>query len=182
MHREQVEYVSDVSLAISRQAYQAVGPLDERILARCLRTRADIDWCNRVRNAGYHVVYAPKSRLIRRTAARADAGTSASGDTNADDGPGDFSFHRNRFRFLLKHWSLHRLVDDFMPAEQRWLGASRSAPPSIQRRSASRLPPATCTSGRDRRRPRRSVPHRLRGTPRSCRRTAQPAHPIPGIR
>ena len=121
-----VEYVSDVSLAISRQAYQAVRALDEGLSPAVYTDTnwADIDWCSRVRSAGYHVVYTPKSRLIRRTAdARADAGTSATGDTNADDGPGDFSFHRNRLRFILKHWSLHRLVDDFMPAEQRWLGA-----------------------------------------------------------
>lgn len=110
--RRQVQFVQSASLAISAEAYEQVGDLDE-----CFTPGhyADTDWCYRVRSAGYGVTYVPDSRLIHKER-----------DTQLDDTPGSaaesvYALHRNRLRFVLKHWSLHALVDDFMPAEQRWL-------------------------------------------------------------
>lgn len=116
------EYVGCVSLAVSREALASAGLMDAAFSPAFYE---DADWCYRVRNAGFHVVYAPKSRLIHYT----------SGITGDEVDP--FAYHRNRLRFLLKHWSLHRLVDDFIPAEKNWL-ATLGARRQTQERSLHR--------------------------------------------
>ena len=104
----EVDFVIGAALAITSSAYQAVGDLDERFSPAYYE---DVDWCYRVRNAGYRVVYVPDAALVHN-----EGSTLSAADHDAE-----YLLHRNRLRFVLKHWSLHQLVDAFMPEEQRWL-------------------------------------------------------------
>ena len=104
----EVDFVTGAALALTRQAYQAVGGFDEQFSPAYYE---DVDLCYRVRHAGFRVVYVPNSALVHKASS-----TLLDGGHDAE-----FMLHRNRLRFVLKHWSVHRLVDDFMPAEQRWL-------------------------------------------------------------
>ena len=104
----EVDFVTGAALAITRSAYRAVGGFDEQFSPAYYE---DVELCHRVRRAGFRVVYVPDSALIHKeSSALLDGGHDA-----------EFMLHRNRLRFVLKHWSVHQLVDDFMPAEQRWL-------------------------------------------------------------
>ena len=106
----EVDFVTGAALAITRSAYTAIGDLDERFAPAYYE---DVDWCWRARQAGFRVVYVPDSVLIHKEASvLLDKGYDA-----------ELTVHRNRLRFVLKHWSLHQLVDEFMPAEQRWLNS-----------------------------------------------------------
>ncbi|MBN1888135.1 MAG: glycosyltransferase family 2 protein [Thermoflexales bacterium] len=103
-----VDYVTGAALAISRQAFTAVGEIDEGYSPAYFE---DVDWCWLARKAGFQVAYIPTSVLIHKEASTiADASYKAA-----------YLFHRNRLRFVLKHWPLERLVDEFVPAERTWL-------------------------------------------------------------
>jgi hypothetical protein len=52
-------------LAVSREAMEAVGPLDEELFAYV----EDVDWALRVRRAGFEVVFAPGARAWHRISA-----------------------------------------------------------------------------------------------------------------
>ncbi|MFN2200786.1 MAG: glycosyltransferase family 2 protein [Caldilineaceae bacterium] len=109
-HMREVDYVTGASLAISPVAFRRVGKLDEMFSPIYYE---DVDWCYRVRRAGYRVVYAPHSRLIHKA-----------NSTMLHRGyESEYMVHRLRLRFLLKHWSLDELVDTFIPAERRWLNS-----------------------------------------------------------
>lgn len=106
----EVDFVTGAALAITRAAYEAIGDLDEGFAPAYYE---DVDWCWRAREAGFRVVYVPDSVLVHKeTSVLLDRGYDA-----------ELTLHRNRLRFVLKHWSLHQLVDEFMPAEQRWLNS-----------------------------------------------------------
>ena len=107
---EDVEYVAGSSLAISRAAYAKIGGLDEGFAPAYFE---DVDWCYRARAAGFRVVYAPASEL-----------THYERSTLADQSHrGNYLFQRNRLRFVLKHWPLQKFLDEFVPAESRWLNS-----------------------------------------------------------
>jgi len=103
-----VDYVTGAALAITRRAFGAVGGLDEGFAPAYYE---DVDWCYQVRRAGFRVVYTPQAVLIHK---EASAVTDVSHERMC-------VFHRNRLRFVLKHWLLDRLVDEFVPAERTWL-------------------------------------------------------------
>lgn len=106
----EVDFVTGSSLAITHAAYEAIGDLDEGFTPAYYE---DVDWCRRARQAGFRVVYVPDSVLVHKEA-------SVLLDKSYD---AELLAHRNRLRFVLKHWSLDQLVDEFMPAEQRWLNS-----------------------------------------------------------
>ncbi len=103
----EVDYVTGATLAISRQAYEAIGELDEGFAPAYFE---DVDWCFRAREAGFRVVYTPQAVLMHK---ESSAGFDASHASLYD-------FHRNRLRLVLKHWPSERLLEQFMPAEQAW--------------------------------------------------------------
>lgn len=103
-----VDYVTGASLAISRTAYEAIGELDESFGVAYYE---DVDWCYRARAAGFGVLYAPKAVLVHK---ESGAGVPSSHE-------GYYRFHRNRLRFVLKHWETRRLLEDFSCAECVWL-------------------------------------------------------------
>ncbi len=108
------DFLSGVSLAISRGAYEAVGGLDEGF---SLVYFEDVDWCYRVRAAGFRLLYAPDSALIHHERSAQADGSYAS----------VYPYQRNRLRLLLKHWPLERLLNEFAPAEKAWLQRQLSA-------------------------------------------------------
>ncbi|MEM7031823.1 MAG: glycosyltransferase family 2 protein, partial [Chloroflexota bacterium] len=103
-----VDYITGATLAISRTAYKAVGGLDEGFSPAY---HEDVDWCYRVRQAGFRVVYQPKARLIHKEQSKLATPTH----------DGMYVPHRNRLRFVLKHWTMTQLTNDFLPKEQAWL-------------------------------------------------------------
>lgn len=104
----EVDFVTGAALAISRQAFEQIGDLDEGFAPAYYE---DVDWCYRARLAGYRVVYLPTARLIHKE-------ISSLADISHE---GMYLPHRNRLRFVFKHWSLLQLSNDFLPTEQAWL-------------------------------------------------------------
>jgi GT2 family glycosyltransferase len=103
-----VDFVTGAALAITRRAFETIGGLDEGFTPAYYE---DVDWCFRAREAGFQVVYIPQALLIHKEA----SGFAGIGHSEM------YLFHRNRLRFVLKHWPLVRLADEFMPAERTWL-------------------------------------------------------------
>jgi len=103
-----VDYVTGATLAITRQPFEAIGGLDEGFTPAYYE---DVDWCHRAQEAGFRVVYAPQAVLIHKEASTIIEMSHE----------GMYLYHRHRLRFVLKHWSIRRLVDEFVPAERAWL-------------------------------------------------------------
>jgi GT2 family glycosyltransferase len=104
------EFVTGAALGISRQALAEIGPLDEAFAPAYYE---DVDWCFRARNAGWRVVYVPEAVVTHYEGASADRSAYAH----------VLSVNRGRVRFLLKHWPLDRLLNEFGPAEEAWVAA-----------------------------------------------------------
>ena len=105
---QDVDYVTGATLAISREAFEVIGGLDEGFGRAYYE---DVDWCYRAKGAGFRVVYTPHAVLVHKE-------SSAAADLSHE---GVYYFHRNRLRFVLKHWSTECLVEEFLPAERSWL-------------------------------------------------------------
>lgn len=103
-----VDYVTGAAMAVSRRAMEAAGGLDEGFAGAYFE---DVDWCYRIREAGFRVVYAPQAVLVHKE--RSAAGGSGSESL--------YAIQRNRLRFVLKHWPTARLVEQFLAAERAWL-------------------------------------------------------------
>jgi GT2 family glycosyltransferase len=104
----EVDFVTGAALAISRAAFVAVGELDEDFGTAYWE---DADWCYRVREAGFRIVYVPQAVLMHKEASMAAK----------ESHEAMYGLQRNRLRFVLKHWPTKRLVDEFLPAERAWL-------------------------------------------------------------
>jgi len=98
-----VDFVTGASLALRRDVLEQIGPLDENFGPGYYE---DVDFCWRVREAGYSVGYAPDSILIH-----AESGSFSESDYAA------WARLRGRLRFCLKHLPPARFVDEFLPAE-----------------------------------------------------------------
>jgi GT2 family glycosyltransferase len=104
----EVDFVTGAALAITRDCLQRVGELDQGFM---LGYFEDVDWCYRARRFGASVIYVPSAEYVH-----AEASTSSGHSTDAL-----YRYHRNRMRFVLKHWPIDRLLDDFGQAEYEWL-------------------------------------------------------------
>ena len=102
------DYVTGASLAIRRALYDQIGGFDPGFHPAYLE---DVDLCYRARAAGLRVVYVPTSVLVHNE--RSTAAT--------PDYAGALLYHRQRLRFVSKHWTAARLRDEFLPAESAWL-------------------------------------------------------------
>jgi GT2 family glycosyltransferase len=105
-----VEFVTGAALAISREALETIGPLDEGFWPAYYE---DVDWCFRARAAGYRVVYQPEAVVTHHE----------STTTNALSHERKQALNQGRLRFLLKHWTVDRLVNEFGPAELAWVAS-----------------------------------------------------------
>jgi GT2 family glycosyltransferase len=61
----QVDYASGAGMAISRAAIQRAGMLDETLYMYV----EDVEWCLRIRAAGFAVVFVPQARVLHRGSA-----------------------------------------------------------------------------------------------------------------
>ncbi len=111
------EFVTGAAFAIRRDLLNTIGLLDEGFTPAYYE---DVDYCYRVRAAGYDVVYAPAARLVHHE------GTSL-GLRSAQH---QRIYHRNRVRFLLK-WRTLAQLDAWRPEERaeiaRWSTADSLA-------------------------------------------------------
>lgn len=102
-----VTYVIGASLALRRSLLDTIGYLDEGYFLYY----EDADWCTRVRRAGWRVVAAPQARLLHWESVL----------TGKDTFRYWRNFHRGRIRYVLKHFSPHRMIGPFFLAETHWL-------------------------------------------------------------
>lgn len=105
-----VEFVTAAALAIRREALDEIGLLDEGFGPAYYE---DTDWCYRARAAGFRVVYWPEAAVTHYE----------STTTTAVSHERKYALHQGRLRFLFKHRSLDRLLQEFGPAESAWVAA-----------------------------------------------------------
>ena len=82
-----VDWVSGAFLLIRRETFEEIGPLDERFFLYC----EDVDWCRRAKEAGWQVLYYPKSRILH------------SGGLSYSSLRALFEHHRSMWRYYLKY-------------------------------------------------------------------------------
>ena len=102
-----VEYVIGAAMGLRWAALERIGPFDEGFFLYY----EDSDLCARARAAGYRVVYEPRATAIHIESAVAVRGSFAYFQR----------FHTSRWRYLLKHFTAAKLIDETLPAEAAWL-------------------------------------------------------------
>jgi hypothetical protein len=106
--KREVDWVSGAAIGLRRSLLGEVGGFDEAFFPAYFE---EIDLCLRARSAGYKVVYVPSAVVIHHEG----------GVLGKDTFEQFHAFHRNRIRFLVKHYSLAQLLEEFVPAEREWL-------------------------------------------------------------
>ncbi|MFN2224955.1 MAG: glycosyltransferase [Anaerolineae bacterium] len=106
--RTEPDFVTAAAVAISRACLAEIGPLDEGFAPAYYE---DVDWCYRARAAGWRVVYEPRAVVTHHEGASADRISYGY----------VLSVNHGRVRFLLKHWPLKRLLEEWRPAEAAWV-------------------------------------------------------------
>lgn len=107
-----VAYVTGAGLAISRRVWDLVGGLDSGYWPAYFE---ECELCWRARAAGYRVVVEPRAVLRHHEA------VSTRGEQESLPEAFYRAYHRNRVRFVLRNFTLGRLVGGFVPAELRWM-------------------------------------------------------------
>ncbi len=98
-----VEFVSGAAMAFRRDVFNTVGLLDEGFWPGYFE---DVDYCLRIRQAGYEVWYVPDAQL-----------THLETTSITDDHLVSEAYQRGRLRFLLKHTPPDKFLAEFIPAE-----------------------------------------------------------------
>jgi GT2 family glycosyltransferase len=102
--RRTVSYVTGASLAIRRSLVEKTALFDEQFSPFYFE---EVDLCYRVRNAGFNVLYVPEAVAIHHEGFSIERSSV----------PGQWMFHSNRLRFVLKHFTGEQFIEDFVPAE-----------------------------------------------------------------
>lgn len=100
-------YLTGAALGLRVAALQEIGLLDERFSPAYME---EVDLCWRLRAAGWQVWYNPAAQVRHF-----EHGSPLSII------PRLTLLHRNRLRFVFKHYRAEQIVDDFWPAERRAL-------------------------------------------------------------
>jgi GT2 family glycosyltransferase len=103
-----VDYVTGAAFAIHRRALERLGGLDEGFYPAYYE---EIDYCYRARRAGFRVVYQPQAVLHHH-------------ETSSLPQPSYVHYravHRNRVRFILRHWDDEGLAA-FAEVEEHAIG------------------------------------------------------------
>lgn len=111
--KREVDYVTGAAMGLRRSLLREVGGFDEAFFPAYFE---DVDLCLRARGAGYKVIYVPSAVVIHHEATV----------LGKDSFEQFHAFHRNRLRFLVKHYSLAQLLEEFVPAEREWLDKEAS--------------------------------------------------------
>ncbi|MCL4535441.1 MAG: glycosyltransferase family 2 protein [Bacteroidetes bacterium] len=93
----QIDHPLGACLIVRREAAEQIGPLDEQFFMYC----EEIDWCMRLKLAGWQVWYTPEARIVHHVAQ----------SSRQFRGPMLVALHRSRYRLFAKHYS---------PGFQRW--------------------------------------------------------------
>ncbi len=101
-------YVTGAALAIPQPLLTSLNYFDEAFTPFYYE---ETDLCYRVRAAGYRVVVNPQATGIH------DESTTMW----RVSGQKAYAFHKNRLRFVLKHYTAPQILEDFVPAEQQRL-------------------------------------------------------------
>ena len=104
--QREVDYVMGAALGIKRSVLDQIGLLDEGYPLYYEET----DLCFRARRAGYRVLYIPDAILTH-----VEGGTSSQGDYAQFH-----ASHTSRWRFVLKHYDVSRLLGE-LPGEYAYL-------------------------------------------------------------
>ena len=104
----EVDFVTGAAIALRRTAVERIGGFDEGFYPGYFE---DADLCLRMRRAGYRVLYVPRAAAIHHESVT----------TGRNSLPYYHFYHRNRIRFVLKHYSDEELWQGFRPAELRRL-------------------------------------------------------------
>jgi GT2 family glycosyltransferase len=116
--RKQYDQPSDVSsvvgavMALKREVLDVVGGFDEDFFFNL----EDTDFCWRVRQSGFRVVYVPAATVRHHGGASLGHGS----------GQAIRAYHRSRLLFLLKHFDADWFSRSFLAAETSWLKKGRS--------------------------------------------------------
>lgn len=106
----EVEYVTGAAFALKTELLAKVGSLDEGYFPGYYE---EIDYCRRAGRQGYRTLYVPGSVVVHHESATFKQVT----------GLRLYSFHKNRLRFVLKHYGPAEFFDEFVPAEAERAGA-----------------------------------------------------------
>lgn len=87
----EVDWVSGACMVVRRKAIDAVGPMDERFFMYW----EDADWCRRMWNHGWHVVYYPRASVYHFAGKSADKNRFQSA----------IEFHKSAYRLFSKYAS-----------------------------------------------------------------------------
>jgi hypothetical protein len=105
-----IEFVTGAAIAFRREVLERVGLLDEGFWPGYFE---DVDYCLRVREAGYEVRYVPEAMLDHAET------------TSVTDLPLLSRYYqRGRLRFVLKHLPPERFLREFVPAEAEYQPAA----------------------------------------------------------
>ena len=105
---QDVPYVTGAALAIRHTVQQAIGLLDETFHPFYYE---EVDYCYRAKAAGFRVVLAAQATAVHNESA----------SLNKVPGLKLQTLHRNRYLFVLKHYTPAQFLQDFVPAEQKQL-------------------------------------------------------------
>ena len=103
-----VEYVTGASMAISKAAIAATDGFDEDFSPFYYE---EVDLCYRAKDAGFKIVYAPKSVALHHE----------SMTFKQFSRPLFHNLNRNRLLFILKHLPLENFLNDYVAAEKEFL-------------------------------------------------------------
>jgi GT2 family glycosyltransferase len=107
----EADYVTGAAMAIRKATLREIGLFDEGFFPAYFE---DVDLCFRARYLGYRVVCVPQARVIHHEATSVRLGSYRH----------HYYVHKNRVRFLLKHYTAQQLLEDFVPAEMARLKES----------------------------------------------------------
>jgi len=100
----EVPYVTGAALAVHRRVLDEIGLFDEQFSPFYYE---EVDWCYRVREAGYRVLLVGTAVAIHHESASLKRVSGLHG----------YTANRNRLRFVLKHYTTGQFLEDFVPAE-----------------------------------------------------------------
>jgi GT2 family glycosyltransferase len=100
----EVPYVTGAALAVHRRVLDEIGLFDEQFSPFYYE---EVDWCYRVREAGYRVLLVGTAVAIHHESASLKRVSGLHG----------YTANRNRLRFVLKHYTAGQFLEDFVPAE-----------------------------------------------------------------
>lgn len=103
-----VDYVTGAAFGIRRSVVEQIGLLDEGFWPGYYE---EVDYCFRARQAGWEIIYTPWCVGTHLESVSLGKGSKAYLE----------AMHRGRLRFVLKHMNPARLINEFLPAEEKYL-------------------------------------------------------------